>query len=109
MILYTTEEVKEGGFSLNSLVTQTQKNILTDEERHFFNDKLLLLGYRKEDKEQYNKIYALKKTYLFVVNTDFPRIIKSQLPAGIYNTSYSIEISAVEKFITQTEKILQYI
>ena len=45
----------------------------------------------------------------FTVATDFPKIIKSHLPLGIYDTSYSIELSAVEKFILEPEKILQQI
>jgi hypothetical protein len=109
LILYTTEEVKENGFSLNSLVEQTRQNISTNEECIFFNERLLLLGYREDDIEQYNKMYSLKKTFGFTVSADFPKIVKSQLPLGIYNTSYSIELSAVEKFILETENILQQI
>ena len=109
LILYATEEVKENGFSLNSLIEQIQKNILTTEERTFFNEKLLLLGYREDDQEYYNKMYSLKKVYGFRVSADFPKIIKSQLPLGIFNTSYSIELSAIENFILETEIILQQI
>ena len=109
LILYTTEEVKENGFSLPSLIEQTRQNISTNEERIFFNEKLLLLGYREDDREHYNKMYSLKKTFGFIVEADFPKIVKSQLPLGIYNTSYSIELSAVEKFILEPEKILQLI
>lgn len=109
LILYTTEEAKENGFSLNSLIEKTIKNIATSEERVFFNERLLLLGYREDDKEHYNKMYSLKKTFGFTVADNFPKIVKSQLPLGIYNTSYSIELSAVEQFILETEKILQQI
>ena len=109
LILYTTEEVKESGFSLNSLVEQTRQNISINEECIFFNERLLLLGYREDDIEHYNKMYFLKKTFSFKVSNDFPKIVKSQLPLGIYNTSYSIELSAVEKFILEPENILQQI
>lgn len=106
LILYTTEEVNENGFSLNSLVDQTQQNISTNEERIFFNERLLLLGYREGDRENYNKMYSLKKSFVFKVTDEFPKIVKSQLQLGVYNTSYSIELSAVEKFILEFEKIL---
>lgn len=108
LILYTTEEVKENGVTLNSLVEQTKKNISTDNERNFFNERLLQLGYREDDRGQYNKMYALKKTFCFTIRTDFPKIVKSQLPLGIYDTSYSIELSAVEKFVLEAEEILQH-
>lgn len=106
LILYRAEDVKESGFSLNSLVEQTRQKISTDDERNFFNERLLLLGYREDDWEHYNKMYSLKKTFAFSVTSEFPKIVKSQLSLGIYNTSYSIELSAVESFIIDIENIL---
>jgi hypothetical protein len=109
LILYTTEEVKQNGFSLNSLVEQTRKNIPTNEERIFFDERLVLLGYHEDDREHYCKMYSLKKTFSFRITAEFPRIVRSQLPFGIYNVAYSIELSAVESFILETEQILKQI
>lgn len=106
LVLYSTEAVKDNGFSLNSIVEQTRKAISTDEERSIFNAKLQLNGYFDEDKEHYGRMYSLKKTFAFTVTSDFPKIVKNQLPLGIYDTSYSIEISAVESFIVELENIL---
>jgi len=106
LVLYSTEAVKDNGFSLNSLVAQTRKAISTDEERSIFNAKLQLNGYFDEDSEYYGRMYSLKKTFAFAVTSDFPKIVKNQLPLGIYDTSYSIEISAVESFIVELENIL---
>ena len=107
LVLYSTEAVKDNGFSLNSLIEQTQQNISTEEERSIFNAKLQLNGYFDEHKEYYGKMYSHKKTFAFAVTSQFPKIVKGQLPLGIYDTSYSIEISAVENFIVETETILQ--
>ena len=109
LVLYSTEDVKENGFSLNSLVNQTRTKISTEEERNAFNGKLQLIGYVDDDRDFYCKMYSLKKTFAFSVLSDFPKIVKSQLPLGIYATSYSIELSAIEKFILNPEKILQQI
>lgn len=106
LVLYSTEAVKDNGISLNSLIEQTRQKISTEEERNIFNAKLQLNGYFDEDREHYGKMYSLKKTFAFTVTSDFPKITKSQLPLGIYETSYSIEISAVEKFIVEPEQIL---
>jgi len=43
------------------------------------------------------------------VTEQFPKITKGQLPLGIYEISYSIEISAVENFIIELEQILSKI
>lgn len=109
LILYVVDEVKENGFSLNSLVDQTRKNILIDDYLNTFNEKLFLLGYHDLEEEFYRKMYSIKKIYGFNVNSDFPKIIQSQLPLGIYNASYSIELSALENFIVEPEDILKKI
>lgn len=106
LVLYSTEAVKDNGFSLNSIIEQTRQNITTEEELNIFNGKLQLNGYFDEDKEHYGKMYSIKKTFVFEVTTDFPKIVKNQLPLGIYDTSYSIEISAVENFIIEIEEII---
>jgi hypothetical protein len=109
LILYSAEAVKDNGISLNSIVEQTRQKILTEEERSVFNAKLQLNGYIDDDKEHYGRMYSLKRTFLFIVKSDFPKIIKGQLPLGIYDTSYSIEISAVENFIVEPETIFEKI
>ena len=110
LILYTAEDVKENGFTLNSLVEQTQAKLSANiDELKFFNERLMLLGYFEEDKEHYNKMYSLKKTYSYSVSDEFPKIIKSQLPIGVYNTSYFIELSAVQNFTVQMNEITQNI
>ena len=106
LVLYSTEAVKDNGFSLNSLVEQTRQIISIDEERIFFNAKLQLNGYYEEDREHYYKMYSLKKSFAFAVTSEFPKIVRNHLPLGIYDTSYSIEISAVENFIVELENIL---
>jgi hypothetical protein len=109
LILYSTEAVKDNGFSLNSIVEQTRQRISTEEERIVFNAKLLLNGYFDEDKEHYGRMYSIKRTFVFNVTSEFPKIVRSQLPLGIYDTSYSIEISAVENFIVEPETIFEKI
>lgn len=109
LILYSTEAVKDNGVSLNSIVEQTRQKITTEEERSVFNAKLQLNGYFDDDKEHYGRMYSLKRTFVFTVTSAFPKIVKGQLPLGIYNTSYSIEISAVENFIVEPETIFNKI
>lgn len=109
LILYSTEAVKDNGISLNSIVDQTRQKISTEEERSVFNAKLQMNGYFDEDKEHYGRMYSLQRTFLFKVTSDFPKIVKGKLPLGIYDISYSIEISAVENFIVEPETIFEKI
>ncbi|HUH75073.1 MAG TPA: PD-(D/E)XK motif protein [Chitinophagales bacterium] len=110
LVLYTVEDVKENGFTLNSFISQIQQKLSANiSQLKFFDERLMLLGYFENDKEHYNKMYSLKKTYQYLVTNDFPKIIKSQLPLGVYNTSYFIELSAVESFSTDMEQLIHKI
>lgn len=107
LVLYAVEEVKKNGFSLRTLVERTQERIghHTDALK-IFNEKLGKIGYLKGDANHYTKMYALRDTYGFCVDAAFPKLVKQQLPLGIYNTSYCIELSAVEKFSISIEEII---
>ena len=110
LILYVTEEVKENGFSLNSLIDEIREKISINlEELKFFNEKLLLIGYFDNDAEHYNKTYSLKNIIHLMVSSDFPKIINDVLPLGIYDISYSIEISAVDGFNIDPKIIIEKI
>lgn len=106
LILYTAEEVKENGFSLNSLITQIRKKITNPDDLRFFNENLVLIGYLENDKSHYDKMYSLKKTFIFEITNDFPKIIKSQIPLCIHDVKYSIELSAIEDFTIDIETLL---
>ena len=105
LVLYSAEAVKGNGISLNSIIEQTRQNILNEDDLNLFNGKLQLNGYFEEDKEHYGRMFAIKKTFTFLVSPGFPRIVKTDLPIGIYDTSYSIEISAVESYKVELEEI----
>jgi hypothetical protein len=109
LVLYSAEAVKENGFSLNSLIEQTRQNLTSEEDLNFFNGKLQLNGFFDSDSDQYNRMYSLKNILTMAVTEQFPKITKGQLPLGIYEISYSIEISAVENFIIELEQILSKI
>lgn len=71
LVLYSAEEVKENGFSLNSLVEQTRAKIATEEECNVFNGKLQLIGYFDDDSDYYRKMYSFKKHSLSLYLQNF--------------------------------------
>lgn len=108
LILYTTEEIKENGFTLNSLIEQIRQKMSRNiEDLKCFNDRLWLIGYYDEDTDYYNQMYSLKTIFSFLVSSDFPKIDSGQLPLGVYNVSYFIELSAAENFQIDIEKIIE--
>lgn len=110
LILFVAEQVKDRGFSLNSIIEQIRNKIFDNHNAlKFFNERLMLVGYFDEDQENYNSKYALKKNYNYLVENEFPKIISSDLPSGIYNASYYIELSAIEPFIVNVESVIELV
>jgi hypothetical protein len=106
LVLYSTEAVKDNGISLNSIVEQTRQSFRTEEDLAVFNLKLQQCGYFDNDRDYYDNMYSIKRIFCFEIKNEFPKIVKNLLPLGIYDTAYSIEISAHENFIVEIEEIL---
>ena len=110
LVLYVVEEVKDKGFSLNSIIEQIRTKINNNQNAlKFFNERLLLVGYFDEDFENYKRQYAFRKRNFYEVTNDFPRLVASDLPIGLFDTKYNIELSAIEQFLVSNESILELI
>ncbi|WP_445713293.1 PD-(D/E)XK motif protein [Flavobacterium sp.] len=110
LVLYVVEEVKDKGFSLNSIIEQIRTKINNNQNAlKFFNERLLLVGYFDEDFENYKRQYAFRKRNFYEVISDFPRLVASDLPIGLFDTKYNIELSAIDQFLVSNESILELI
>lgn len=110
LVLYVVEEVKDKGFSLNSIIEQIRTKINNNQNAlKFFNERLLLVGYFDEDFENYKGQYAFRKRNFYEVTCHFPRLVASDLPIGLFDTKYNIELSAIEQFLVNNESILELI
>lgn len=108
--LYIVEEVKDKGFSLNSIVEQIRSKISNNQNAlKLFNERLLLVGYFDEDYENYKRQYAFRKRNFYEVASDFPRLVTSDLPTGLFDIKYNIELSAIEQFLVSNDSILELI
>ena len=67
------------------------------------------MGYIDEDYENYKRQYAFRRRNFYEVTFDFPRLVASDLPAGLFNTKYNIELSAIEQFLLSNESNLELI
>lgn len=110
LILYVVEDVKEKGISLNSIIDEIRTKLEPlHEQLKYFNERLMAVGFFDEDRDNYNKEYSIKQEFIYTISEDFPRIIKSNLPIGVYNTSYNIELSAIVEFLIEKEDFLNSI
>jgi hypothetical protein len=110
LLIYIVEEVKDKGFSLNSIIEQIRNKIDNNQNAlKKFNERLLLVGYFVEDFDNYSNQYAFRKRNFYDVNSNFPKLVASDLPIGLFDTKYNIELSAIEQFLVNNESILELI
>jgi hypothetical protein len=70
-----------------------------------FNNLLILAGYLDSHKEKYShKGFVNRSEYTFKVRDGFPRIIESNLKAGVGNVEYSIDLSACFPYIIDNDE-----
>ena len=110
LVLYVVEEVKDKGFSLNSIIEEIRTKINNNQNAlKFFNERLMLVGYFDEDFEIYKRQFAFRKRNFYEVTFEFPKLITSDLPIGLFDAKYSIELSAIEQFLVSNESIVKLI
>jgi len=88
LVVYRLEECPKG-MNLHDMI-QSVVSKLSDSRKSIFYAKLLCMGYQKE--ENYSKKYIVKERRQYRVENDFPRIITSNLPLGIFGIVYNLSI-----------------
>ncbi|MES2275440.1 MAG: PD-(D/E)XK motif protein [Bacteroidota bacterium] len=105
LFLFIVEEVKQNGITLPGLISDISDKIRADAEAlKTFETRLAQAGYNGDEEDYYGQQYFVKAINKYDVNENFPRLITSDLEPGIYNVSYSIELSACEgqKVLSET-------
>lgn len=103
LIQYNLEETKSNGFTLPELINKVRVEISANYIlKSKFDEKLIQIGFNDDDSAKYETKYKLIKKNIYNVNDDFPKITKSTLPKGIFNSIYNIETLVLDKFKIET-------
>ena len=96
-LFHLSLDVRQGhGETLPELISSI-KTLLTDEPEalNILQHNLLQAGYFDSQKDLYMETgYAIRKEYLFKVENEFPRLTEKDIPAGIGDIKYSIDVSS---------------
>lgn len=104
---FSCESLKEKGISLNSVVNTIREKISQNTASlKYFNERLESADYFEEHTGNYSAQYGVKSRSIYEVNESFPKLTNSNLPNGVYNTSYYIENSAIEDFRVDYDTII---
>jgi hypothetical protein len=110
LVQFVLEERKNNGNSLPEIISNLRE-ILKNEyaEKLIFENSLLKTGYNDNDAIRYVKKYEVIEVVMYNVEDDFPKITKSILPKGVFNSVYNLEVPFLEKFKINNPNILSLI
>lgn len=97
-----------GGETLPSLIQSLRQSIASDEQvGALFEDRLLESGYLAVDAPRYEtRHWALRQEQTFRVRAGFPRLTETNVPLGVGDVSYALDLAAVHPFAVAIAEML---
>lgn len=104
-------ERKGSGETLPSIIRQIRDSLKENiQDKSYFDQMLFDSGYLDEHSEHYASTgYTIRQESFFKVTADFPRLIGSDLPEGIGDLNYSVNISNCSNFAVSGKFVLETI
>lgn len=87
----------KSGCSLNELVRLVQTRLDKDETVQTFDRKLVARGYAPLPDYDEPR-FAVSDELTYRVGSDFPRLMRSKLPAGVVNVAYDIKLETIDQY-----------
>lgn len=96
MAAYSLDVRRDGiGFSLPTLVSDVRDAMKGNEHaKQTFEARLIRTGYIDEHSSRYTSTFEVRKRQWLDVREDFPRITESNLPQGISQVSYKVDLES---------------
>ncbi|MDL2259729.1 PD-(D/E)XK motif protein [Deltaproteobacteria bacterium OttesenSCG-928-K17] len=89
-------------FSLNSLICELRSHMPLADDEDIFDIKLSSLSYSPLPLYNYPH-FKCPEQLVFNVAGNFPRLIRSALPAGVSNVLYDISLESIRSFVCKDE------
>ena len=110
LCLYSLDVRRGSNNTLNELVDSIFNRFESVSEKELFRLKLSQYGYLEDDREHYSaREFIIRDTYTYEVGESFPRLIPQNIPLGVYDSSYRIELSSCEPFKIQSAIVINKI
>ena len=93
------------GITLPVLIEKIS-NELSEAHRKRFYVALLCLGYSDDDACLYNKGYTLKEQRNYQIRNDFPCLLRSDMPQGVYDVKYKLSLNNCVKYLVEWENMV---
>ena len=108
LVRFSVDEKPSQGVTLPRAVLQLRSLLQSNPlELLDFNNLLTRVGYHDHHESHYQgEEYAIRERFVYEVREGFPRIIESQLPAGLGKVSYEIDSGSCEPFLSSEAQVL---
>lgn len=106
--VYRLSNVAEavGARSLNAIVAHVQARLHEPEAVEAFDRKLVSYGYAPMPAYE-EPAFVISGVTTYRVSKDFPRLVRSQLPAGVTKVSYEIKLEALSSFACEDRTVFE--
>lgn len=102
LIVYFMDKTTSDGaqtISLPEVIEKTTVLLESDHLMDILSCKLAMYGYYSKDAERYKDVrYRMSEKRAYKVNCDFPKLTKNDVPCGILNAKYELELSAIDAY-----------
>lgn len=102
LVVYFMDKTTSDGtqtVSLPEVIEETNSLLENPHLIDLFSCKLAMCGYYLKDVELYKTIrYRMSEKRSYEVTCDFPRLTRDNVPQGIQNAKYELELSAIEAY-----------
>jgi hypothetical protein len=108
LVRFSVDEKPAQGVTLPRAVLQLRSLLQANPlELLDFNNLLTRVGYHDHHESHYQgEEYAIRERFVYEVKEGFPRIIESQLPAGLGKVSYEVDAGSCEPFLASEAQVL---
>jgi hypothetical protein len=98
------------GESLNRRVDGIRRQLTDPAARTRFDGLLIQAGYLPVQRDLYDEPrYTLRDLRFWHVRDDFPRLVESDLPEGVGDCSYRLDVSALSIYKAETDEVKELI
>jgi hypothetical protein len=100
----------DAGISLPRIVTEVRALALCDPAASsLLSDRLSEAGWLDAHSARYqDRRWAVRSEQAFSVVSGFPRILETDLPMGVGNTSYELDLTACKQFAVKVPEMVQF-
>jgi hypothetical protein len=106
LTLVLVDERPQGTTTLPNSITEIQA-LLPENTHNLWEERLRAAGYLKSQEHRYHQpAYLIREVRHFQVGPGFPRLLGSDLPPGVLDVSYSVDLAMLQGFEIQEKEAL---